>query len=391
MWNKKFKPYGTVKLETFGHFLRVHSHSRKINCGIIMSLRVSASSKYAINFTGYKQCITKVRFVVYNENMKELDLIDYPEINRAKTNLTYILSSEIDRQFYFGIIFDNAKIDDAFVIEDYSLNEIKLIGETEKMNALLKITEKYRIMEVEQPNDHIISHDPSSLMFDKDKGSKNKEVDTPTLTNEYIPSKDEITSILKSFYQIKMSHAIDTISCSMNSVVSNKYKPIYKTRLDIIMETGLHTIVELGCNDGLCASEICRANYYIKSYKGYDINPTAVFLARHRFSSSPAAKIFQFAIGDIDKHFRKTINETPTIYLAFQIFEHMENDLEFLQLIAPGSIVLFSLPNYECHMACRVALTDHDIIQRYGHLFKTLKINWHYMEGSPVFECVGTR
>lgn len=395
-WNTHKK----VKLEPFGQYLRVFSMARKQTNGIVRSLHVEKNRRYQIALTAYKQCVTKVRFAVFDEKMRELDLIDYPEVHLQKTMITYVLTSEVSRDYYFGVIFDQGKIDDAFVIEQYELTYTNIKSEQEKLGAMLKFEERFKIFDdadEELPPVSTIER----LTDDRDP----EQGPPPRPPPPRIVDENLRNEIITTLMQIKTAPLIlpdntpqhqrepqllDTSNIvSLHNVLSDKYRPIYKTRLAHIRESRLKQVVELGCNDGLFASELCRTNFHITSYHGYDYNPTAIILARQRFVDSYAGKVFKFSIRNLDT--AAPAGGAPVIFLAFQIFEHMYNDLEYISQMPPGSLVLFSLPNYKCNGCFREYKSDADIRQRYDYFLDIKSIEWHYMEGHPMFECVAWR
>ena len=96
-------------------------------------------------------------------------------------------------------------------------------------------------------------------------------------------------------------------------------------------------IVELGCGSGQILSQAKKSNFFdTNNFSGYDINPKAINLAKKLDNS----------INFYDKDFfQEKFNTKFDLIICSDVFEHIENNYEFLKkLIKKGNYFLFNIP-----------------------------------------------
>jgi acetyltransferase-like isoleucine patch superfamily enzyme len=116
-------------------------------------------------------------------------------------------------------------------------------------------------------------------------------------------------------------------------------------------------IIELGCGTGQLAKLLIEDG---KTYeKGYDYSAEAIKVAKRLNDKGD-----KFVIKSI---FDVKFNKGET-YLATEVFEHLDEDLQLINLLPKGARLIFSVPNYWSTTHRRVFKTATEIAERYTNL-----------------------
>lgn len=115
-------------------------------------------------------------------------------------------------------------------------------------------------------------------------------------------------------------------------------------------------ILELGCGTGQLA-EMIKDNKEVE-YLGVDFSEVAIKKARERVPE------YEFKCYDLreDLSFIETYN--PDLVLAFEFFEHIENDLRVINAVSCD--ILFSVPSFPAKQHTRCFNTIDEVLQRYN-------------------------
>jgi len=127
------------------------------------------------------------------------------------------------------------------------------------------------------------------------------------------------------------------------------YYPLWLASLKYISDN----IIELGCGTGQFA-QIFGDNPNI-SYIGVDFSEEAINQARLR---NPSMKFMCNDICSID------ISQYDTI-IAFEVLEHIKDDLGILERMKPGQRIVFSVPDYMSENHYRCFKSEDEIYLRY--------------------------
>jgi len=114
-------------------------------------------------------------------------------------------------------------------------------------------------------------------------------------------------------------------------------------------------IFEIGCGSGQFANMISDVK---KEYCGFDVSSEAVKLA-----TSLNLPYTQFMIRDYN-HFIKYPGSYDT-YVAFEILEHVKDDLGLLMRVPDKKLTIFTVPTFDYESHVRLFKTEVCIIQRY--------------------------
>jgi hypothetical protein len=138
-------------------------------------------------------------------------------------------------------------------------------------------------------------------------------------------------------------------------------------------------IVEFGCGGGQFANMLFDNGY--THYTGYDFSNVAIKLAKKVNQKMQDSFIYS----DV----RNVVLPPPcdnknSLYIAFEVLEHVKNDFEIIQKIPRGYTFLFSVPNFDSFNHVRKFVNINDIIERYGMF---IELNGFYRIDSNFDKC----
>ncbi|MBN2844316.1 MAG: class I SAM-dependent methyltransferase, partial [Sedimentisphaerales bacterium] len=95
------------------------------------------------------------------------------------------------------------------------------------------------------------------------------------------------------------------------------------------------SVCEIGCGGGQILSELATSYFTDKTFHGYDISPDAIAVCQKLSKEN-----LSFTVGSVED-----IAERYGLVLCIDVFEHVENDFDFLRkLKGIGKYKIFHIP-----------------------------------------------
>jgi len=125
-------------------------------------------------------------------------------------------------------------------------------------------------------------------------------------------------------------------------------------------------IIEIGCGTGQLAELLInnKFNYVL----GFDFSKEAIDISKKRCIAN-TNKFKNININDFDFN---SIDYNCVVSL--EVFEHINNDIDIIQLIPKNSKVVFSVPNFDDPAHVRYFENEEEVIDRYSKLFSEFNI-----------------
>jgi trans-aconitate methyltransferase len=152
------------------------------------------------------------------------------------------------------------------------------------------------------------------------------------------------------------------------------------------MRTNSRRVVDLGCGPGHFAS-LFRNTPNIE-YIGYDFSTVAISQAIER---NKELQNCMFKVQDLKKEMPIHRN---AIYTSFEFFEHVDFDLDILEKLSNGDVIIFSVPNYDSAGHVRFFKNEEEILARYSNYINTEVLgvsNFGEKGKHKIFLCKGVR
>jgi len=138
-----------------------------------------------------------------------------------------------------------------------------------------------------------------------------------------------------------------------------RYSPSYETVIKHLPEPReCNTVVDLGCGVGNFAKVFLGVGY--TKYLGIDFSPAIINYARERVPEAT------FIVGDLRSKETYEIFQKYRIFVSLEVLEHIENDLEVIKNIPCGSLVIFSVPNFDGPFHVRHFESMVEVFERYS-------------------------
>ncbi|MGD6794231.1 glycosyltransferase [Metabacillus indicus] len=135
------------------------------------------------------------------------------------------------------------------------------------------------------------------------------------------------------------------------------YFPMWKKALELIKENKESSIIDIGCGPGQFSNLLFDNG--VTKYVGLDFSSEAIKVAR--FRNDKYRNLFIVGDAYISDIFYKSYNTT----ILFEVLEHLENDIDILRRIKPGTNVLFSVPNFYSAGHVRWFNSQFEVVERY--------------------------
>ena len=105
------------------------------------------------------------------------------------------------------------------------------------------------------------------------------------------------------------------------------------------------TVCDLGSGPGFFLAALERCGWLGTQYTGLDFSEVAVALSRQRAKTIVPHKMprVRYEVADL----RTCDIPAADLYVCTETLEHVEDDIGLLRRLHPGSLVLFSVPNYD--------------------------------------------
>jgi 2-polyprenyl-3-methyl-5-hydroxy-6-metoxy-1,4-benzoquinol methylase len=143
---------------------------------------------------------------------------------------------------------------------------------------------------------------------------------------------------------------------------ASKYYPLFRRVADIATLAPITSILEVGCGSGVQAEMLLKAGI---TYHGFDFNPIAIAKAQARNGA-----IHHFVGDATNPDFY--IDEYDGI-VCCEVLEHIERDLQAIELWKPGALCICSVPNFDYPTHVRTFRSEAEVRARYGQL---IAIEW---------------
>lgn len=140
--------------------------------------------------------------------------------------------------------------------------------------------------------------------------------------------------------------------------IFSRYLPIYKKAISYLPPPEKSdTIVDLGCGVGFFAKVLFEMGY--KEYIGIDFSQDMIAKSRNRFPTAT------FILGDLRNKEIHKIFQKYKIFVILETLEHIEKDLDIIKNIPKGSLVIFSVPNFDAKFHVRYFKNINEVIERF--------------------------
>lgn len=148
--------------------------------------------------------------------------------------------------------------------------------------------------------------------------------------------------------------------------------------LNIIKDMGTNCrICELGCGSGQFANLLYDNGF--TNYDGVDFSGTAIDIAKR--SNPDLAENFYKA--DIFEWLKSKKQSSDTLYVIFEVLEHIKDDAELLNSLPQGCSILLSVPSFMSFDHLRTFNCEEDILKRYPMI---RKISYTVIPASDIYE-----
>lgn len=138
------------------------------------------------------------------------------------------------------------------------------------------------------------------------------------------------------------------------------YFDLYKSALSMIPRNKRISILDLGCGTGRFAKLVSDAGY--KRFTGVDFSKVAIEVAKKYVPE------YKFIVSDLFEERVVRLIEESEVFVLLEVLEHIEKDIELLEHISPGKLVIFSVPTYFSKSHVRRFLTIKKIHERFGNI-----------------------
>ena len=138
---------------------------------------------------------------------------------------------------------------------------------------------------------------------------------------------------------------------------------IYTTALECIKQQKEPCkIIEIGCGSGLFANMLFDNGY--SEYEGIDFSLEAIRLAK----KANIQHIEKFICCDAFEYLTNFSGTDNTIFVLFEVLEHINRDIELLNMLPTKSRIILSVPNFKSFNHIRVFNDLQEIKERYTML-----------------------
>ncbi|QOY34207.1 class I SAM-dependent methyltransferase [Anaerobacillus isosaccharinicus] len=163
------------------------------------------------------------------------------------------------------------------------------------------------------------------------------------------------------------------------------YLPIWEKALRTILEKGNPFILEVGCGPGQFANLLF--DHGLENYRGFDFSSTAIKLAKQ--TNAKYQTRFSVDNAYTTSLFTKLPYNTAVL---FEVLEHLQEDLKVLNDLINGTMILFSVPNFNSQSHVRYFLTQDEVRKRYEKIIDIDEIHTFPISSkNKIFLVIGTK
>jgi len=151
----------------------------------------------------------------------------------------------------------------------------------------------------------------------------------------------------------------DLLIGKLSSRINRKYLPLYKSAVEYLPTIDkCGTIMDLGCGVGFFTKVLFEKGY--TKYIGIDFAPALLEEAKKRVPEAT------FILGNLRNKEIHKIFQKHKIFTILEVLEHIEKDLDVIENIPHGSLVIFSVPKFNSKFHVRYFRNMNEIIGRFG-------------------------
>ncbi|MDV6328079.1 methyltransferase domain-containing protein [Idiomarina sp. Sol25] len=182
------------------------------------------------------------------------------------------------------------------------------------------------------------------------------------LSSNVASGKEAFFEVSSKFYDFIYLESSKYASESEGSV----YVPVWKKVCEIINQSNLKKVIDIGCGPGQFAEYFVNHCPHVK-YLGLDFSEVAVDLAKERCPN------MKFSCENVNEY-TDILDSKDVAYVLLEVLEHIELDLELINQLSTGSLVIFSVPNFDSFGHVRFFLNKTQIMERFAPYFSNFEV-----------------
>lgn len=146
------------------------------------------------------------------------------------------------------------------------------------------------------------------------------------------------------------------------------YYTLWAILVDRILHTNITSILDIGCGPAQLA--LFLRDNGITNYLGIDFSHERIKQARKICPEFKFVEANVFKTDLFEKYHYECV-------ICTELLEHIENDIELIQRILPGTHFWGTVPNFPYKSHVRFFKNSEEVFDRYGKYFKSLKVDTH--------------
>lgn len=159
----------------------------------------------------------------------------------------------------------------------------------------------------------------------------------------------------------------------------HKFTPLYMRIIDLLPEpSAASMIVDFGCGVGYFAGRLLKLRY--PNYIGIDFSQDMIDIASERVPE------YEYVLMSLYSEELEQFIKDYRIFTIIETLEHMENDINVLNKIPSGSLIVGSVPRADSLAHVRTFSGVNSVVDRYGSIIKfnyiyQAKVNTNKLQG----------
>lgn len=138
---------------------------------------------------------------------------------------------------------------------------------------------------------------------------------------------------------------------------------IWESSLPILIENNVKSILDIGSGMGQFGQLTQQLDI---QYKGIDFSEYAI---NHSINHKVGGEEYE-CVNALTYHY----NDVVDCYISHEFLEHVEKDIEILQKLTTGKLIIFSIPSFDDPGHVRVYPNEEYIINRYSDTVSDIQI-----------------
>lgn len=207
--------------------------------------------------------------------------------------------------------------------------------------------------------------------------------------NDILPQRKLDWMVTDIEYRISSGreNSVEATACFYDDVFSGRdqykvhwkdsaYVESWRQIIKIMQLNAATSILDLGCGPGqfgACVNDL----YPGASYHGIDFSKVAIEQAEMLLPD------FSFSCAELPLADYSVLGTFDCV-VCTEVLEHITQDIPVIEAIHPGTLTIFSVPNFDSFGHVRNFQAKEDVHVRYGHLFDQLEVRPFPMGGSRV-------